>query len=517
MVCAGRGGRPDTHPSPNWPRKGDVLPPPALDQVMSLPFVVIGAGLGGLAAALRLAHRGEKVILLEKTGAVGGRNRPIQVGQSRFDAGPTLMMMLDPFRQLFADVGTRLEDHLDITLCDPSYRVFYADGSQFEGTTNVPVMVERIRALAGDKEAEKYPGLLKDLKALYETSIPNFVRKNYYSPADFAGPRQLGMVFQHKMLSNLASRVKTYATDPRLQMLYSFQTMYLGLSPYDAPWVYAVLTYMEYGEGIWYPKGGMVEICQSVARLAESKGAEIRLNSPVKGVVDRTVVLESGEQIEARAVLCNADLPYAERELLGQSNPAGRRYSCSAYMMYMDYEGELPELLHHNVFFGPDFKGNLDSLFHEPLGVPDEMAFYACINKRSDPQMAPEGRENLYVLVPCPNLDHRLTPQDEEKIQSYVFKRLCRSSGFDRSAVKAMKTYGPGDWASDLNLDRGAAFGLSHDLFQSAFFRPNNRSRHNPDLYYVGASTVPGNGLPMVLISAELAEQRLIHDGYLSK
>lgn len=483
---------------------------------MPRPYVVIGAGLGGLAVALRLAHRGEKVILLEKTGEVGGRNKPVQVGDCTFDGGPTLMMMLDPFRQLFADVGTRLEDHLDISLCDPSYRVFYADGTRFEGTTNLPVMVERIRAMSGDKEADKYPGLIKDLKALYEASIPNFVRKNFYSPLDFSSPKQLRMVLQHKMIANLASRVDKYADDPRLKMLYSFQTMYLGLSPYDAPWVYAVLTYMEYGEGIWYPKGGMVEICQSVARLAAKKGADIRLNSPVAGILGNTVVLESGERIEAKAVLCNADLPYAERELHGEANPPGRRYSCSAYMMYMDYEGSLPDLLHHNVFFGPDFKGNLDSLFHEPLAVPDEPAFYSCISARTDPDKAPEGRENLYVLVPCPNLDYDMTDEDERRMQKHVFSRLCWASGFDPAQVRTMKTYGPREWARDLNLDRGAAFGLSHDFFQSAFFRPGNRSRLNRDLYYIGASTVPGNGLPMVLISAELAEQRLIHDGYLA-
>lgn len=455
-------------------------------------------------------------MLLEKTGMVGGRNRPVTVGESIFDGGPTLMMMLDPFRKLFTDVGERMEDHLDISLCDPSYRVFYADGTVFEGTTRLPVMVERIRAMAGDKEAAKYPGLISDLKGLYEASIPNFVRKNFYSPLDFFGPKQLALVAKHKMISNLARRVDSYTSDDKLKMLYSFQTMYLGLSPYKAPWVYGVLTYMEYGEGIWYPKGGMVEICQSVARLAEKKGAEIRLNCPVKRVSGSQVELESGEVIQAKAVICNADLPYAERALQSLPPKAKRRYSCSAYMMYMDYKGELPDLLHHNVFFGPDFQGNLEAIFDQPLHVPDEPAFYACISRRSDPAKAPEGRENLYVLVPCPNLDRPLSPEDKQKMHKHVFSRLCSASGFDPANVAAMKTYTPEDWAGDLNLDRGAAFGLSHDFWQSAFFRPGNRSRTNPSMYFVGASTVPGNGLPMVLISAELIEDRLAHDGYLS-
>ncbi|MCG9894674.1 MAG: phytoene desaturase family protein [Fimbriimonadaceae bacterium] len=481
---------------------------------MGRPYVVIGAGLGGLATALRLAHRGERVLVLEKTGMVGGRNRPVEVGGSRFDGGPTLMMMMDPFRKLFTDVGERIEDHLDCRLCDPSYRVFYADGTIFEGTTNVPLMKERVAAMTDEDHARRYEKLHGDLKALYEASIPNFVRKNFYSPLDFFGLKQLGMVAKHGMIDNLARRVKRYADDPRLRMLYSFQTMYLGLSPYDAPWVYAVLTYMEYGEGIFYPMGGMTEICTKVAELAEKRGAEIRLNSPVSWVEGRTVMLESGEMIEAEAVICNADLPYAEKELQKKASP-DRRYSCSAQMMYMDYRGELPGLEHHNVFFGPDFEGNLHRLFHEPLGLVDEPAFYACVSCKTDPAKADPGHQNLYILAPVPNMDRPLTEAENARLKEHVFRRLCQASDFDPANVAAMKTYSPADWETDLNLDKGAAFGLSHDFWQSAFFRPGNRSRSNPNMYFVGASTQPGNGLPMVLISAELVEDRLQHDGFL--
>ncbi len=479
-------------------------------------FVVVGAGLGGLAVALRLAHRGHRVTVLEKTDQVGGRNRRVRVGECEFDGGPTLLMMLDPFRKLFADVGERLEDHLDLRLCDPSYRVFYADGSTVEGTPDRGRMTENLRALAGDRDADRYPGLLEDLKALYDDAIPNFVRKNFESVADFVGPKQLAMVVRHRMLSNLAKRVEHYADDPRVRMLYSFQTMYLGMSPYDAPWVYAVLTYMEYGEGVWYPMGGMVRLSEVVAGLAEARGAEIRLGCPVARVESGAVTLASGERIEADAVVCNADLPYAEEALTGD-RPAGsrdpRRYSCSAAMMYVDYEGRLDGLLHHNVFFGADFKGNLDALFHEPLGLPEDPAFYVCLTNRTDPAKAPPGRENLYVLVPVPNLDRPLSASEERRLQGHVFGRLCAVAGFDPSRVRAMRTYGPAEWASDLNLARGAAFGLSHDFWQSAFFRPSNASASDPRLFFVGASTQPGNGLPMVLISAELAEQRLVRAG----
>ena len=476
-------------------------------------FIVVGAGLGGLATALRLAHRGHRVTVLEKTSIVGGRNRPVHVNDCTFDGGPTLLMMLDPFRKLFADVGEKLEDHLDIELCDPSYRVFYADGNRIEGTTNMAKMVRQITELSGRKDSLGYVKLLGDLADLYRSSIPNFVEKNYYSPLDFIGGKALPLVLKHKMLGNLAKGIARYVDDPRLRMLFSFQTMYLGLSPYDAPWVYAVLTYMEYGEGIWYPKGGIVEVCLSVARLAESKGCEIRVDAPVAKIEGNTVTLQNGETLTADSIIVNADLPYAEREL--EKKPRARaknlRYSCSTYMLYIDYKGSISELLHHNVFFGPDFYANLQEVFHDQK-LTAEPAFYAAISARSDRPQAPDGHENLYVLVPVPNLDRPWTEADALAVQNTVFARLEKETSFDRSNVAALKTYSPQDWSEELNLDRGAAFGISHDFWQSAYFRPGNRSKVNPDVYYVGASTQPGNGLPMVLISADLVEQRLIKE-----
>jgi len=352
--------------------------------------------------------------------------------------------------------------------------------------------------------------LLADLETLYEGAIPNFVRKNFFSPADFFGLKQLRLVAKHKMLGNLARRIESYVQDPRLRMLFSFQTMYLGLSPFRAPWVYAVLTHMEYGEGIWYPQGGVSEIGRAIAKLARARGAEIRLNSEVANVEGRRVTMASGETIEADAVILNADLPYAKRELLGEP-PVKASYSCSAYMEYIDYQGELPELLHHNVFFGPDFRANLDQIFTR-LELPDEPAFYAAISARTDSSRAKPGHENLYLLTPCPNLDRTWTAHDALALRDRVYRRLAAETSFDPARIAAVKSITPVDWAEDLNLDKGAAFGLTHEFKQSAYFRPSNRSRTHDNTYFVGASTVPGNGLPMVLISAELLEQRLERD-----
>jgi phytoene desaturase len=470
-------------------------------------FIVVGAGMGGLAIALRLAHKGHKVTVLEKTGEVGGRNRPAKVNGCGFDGGPTLMMMREPFDRLFSDVGERLDEHLQLSLADPSYRVFYSDGTQLEGTPNRERMAALIEARFGEADARGYQNMLRDLQAMYEDAIPRFVRKNFYRSWEFFGFAALKSAMRHRMLGNLASGIARYVKHPKLRMLFSFQSMYLGLSPYEAPWVYAVLTYMEYGEGIWYPQGGLVRIGTAIAELAKGRGAEIRLNCPVDRVEGNEVVLESGERLTADAVVVNADLPYAERELLKEKRKP-RKSSCSAYVMYIDYKGSLPKLLHHNVFFGHDFKGNLDQIFTQ-LQLPEDPAFYVAVSARSDPAKAPAGHENVMVLVPCPNLDRKWTTADAETLKKQVYERLEREVDFRPDQVVGFDSYDPTLYQSELNLDRGAAFGLSHHFSQSALFRPGNRSRVNPNVYFVGASTVPGNGLPMVLISAELVEERL--------
>jgi phytoene desaturase len=479
----------------------------------SEPIVIIGAGMGGLALALRLAHRGEKVLVLEQTDQIGGRNRRLQVGEAVFDSGPSLLMMLDPFETLYRDVGDDLYQRLDVRLCDPSYRVFYRDGTQIEGTANVAKMVRQLKALGLESDAERFPVFLGELADLYNASIPLFVRKNYYSPLDFALPHHLYAVTRHKMLSNLKKRVDHWFTDPRLRMLFSFQTMYLGLSPFEAPYVYATLTYMEFGQGIWYPMGGLSRIADDIAEMAMDRGAEIRLNCEVKSIDKSSVSLESGETIRAKAVVSNADLPYAERALLNRSAKK-RRYSCSAFMMYIDYRGELPAFEHHNVVFGADFQQNLDDIFHKNE-LPKDPAFYICASSKTDPSMAAIGGTNLMILVPCPNLDRNFSAADATYLQQKVFSRLCEEGEFDPDKIAAMETFGPHEWSSRYNLDKGAAFGLSHDFLQSAFFRPSNKGKAGT--YFVGASTVPGNGLPMVLISAELAEQRLEREGVLGR
>jgi phytoene desaturase len=477
-------------------------------------FIIVGSGVGGLATALRLTHRGKKVLVLEKTGSIGGRNRRLQVGKADFDSGPSLVMMRAPFERVFKDVGLNMSDYFDLKLCDPSYRVFYRDGHRIDATTNVAKMLDQLAEFS-PQDSKRYPRFLGELADLYHEAVPNFVERNFDNILQFIAPKRLKIVLQRRMLGNLGSRIDKTFSHPRSRMLFSFQTMYLGLSPFDAPWVYAVLTYMEYGEGIWYPKGGVARLTEVLGELAMERGATIQTNQAVTSVQGKAVTLANGETITAsRAVIMNADLPYAEREVIKPAKPKKRENSCSAFMMYMDYRGEVPELQHHNVLFGADFRSNLDDIFNK-VKMPADPAFYICASSVTEPERAAPGGKNIMVLVPVPNLGHEFSEADKETLTEHVFARLEAETSFRRDKIAEMATYLPQDWQRDLNLDQGAAFGISHKFRQSAYFRPGNRSKVSKGTYFVGASTTPGNGLPMVLISAELCEQRLLQDGLL--
>ncbi|MGC8784844.1 MAG: phytoene desaturase family protein [Armatimonadota bacterium] len=475
--------------------------------------VVVGGGIGGLATAARLAHVGYIVTLLEQRKQLGGRVGLLEREGFRFDTGPTLLMMLDPLEKLFRDLHRRLEDYLQPVLLTPSYRVFYADGTRFDSSPCIASMVREIARKVSPAEVPGYLRLMADLAAMLHDVVPAFVRQNYRSPLDLLGAKQIQLLVKHRLLANLYRRIRLYTRDPRLQMLFTFQTMYLGLSPLQAPWVYAILTYMESGEGVWFPRGGMYQLVRALEKIAHEEGVQIRTGERVEEVLveagrTRGVRLASGEVVPAEAVVLNVDVPTAYAHLLPATPLARRswRNSCSALVFCIGYEGKLPSLLHHNVHFSADFEGNLRDIFVRKV-VPEQPSFYTCLSVRTEPSDAPEGCENLYVLVPVPNRSGQDATEIQDQVLQRVLIRLEQEAGLSRNGIRFVHSVSPADWEA-MGLWQGAAFGLSHDFFQSACFRPSNRAPFE-GVYFVGASTIPGNGIPMVLISAELLQQRL--------
>ncbi len=472
--------------------------------------VVVGAGLGGLAAAARLAHHGWRVDVYERQGSVGGRMGEYVCDGFRFDTGPTLVLMREPLERLFTDLNESLDSWLDLRLVEPSYLVHFGDGSRIYSSSCVARMVREITALSGADAVPGYLRLLADISRMHHEAIPLFVRRHYRSWRDLMGIREVRTLLRHRLLAPMYARVGRYMRDHRLRQLFTFQSMYLGLSPIEAPWVYATLTYMECGEGVWYPIGGMYRIADAIRQMAVSRGACIHTQAAVRRVMHTDgrvtgIELESGDQVGCDTVLLNADVVPAMQSLLGV--PVRRRYrnSCSALVYLAGYDGHL-DLPHHALFFSKDFQRNLHQLFVDG-SVPEDPSFYTCISARTDPNDAPQGCDNLFVLAPVPHRGQTDADGEADRVWAHIESRLA-TAGYRPERLRFRRSMGLSHWQS-LGLWDGAAFGLAHNFLQSTVFRPSCRGPHRGS-WFVGASTAPGNGIPMVLISAELAFQQII-------
>lgn len=481
-------------------------------------IIVVGAGLGGLSLAARLQHQGHSVTVLEKNDVPGGRAGSIDADGFRFDPGPTLLLMPDVLQRLFSDVGRRLEDYLDLVRLDPNYRLFFPDGSHFDFRSNREQMIElleRIEPGAGDG----YDAFLRDAGYCYRTARARFVEKNFRSPGEFFTASNLAMLFRMRAHRRLFSLISSYFVDERLRQAFSFQTMYLGLSPYKSPALYTLLPWTELAEGIWYPRGGMRMIARAIERVLIEDGGGIAYNSAVQrieveGSRARAVTLEDGSRLEADLIVTNADLPWAMDNLLPQPRRQRRwKLTSSGFLMHLGLNRRYEHVPHHSVVFSSDYQRNFREIFDEKV-VPRDPAFYICRPTATDDSLAPAGHEVLYILSPMPHMEGETDWSEAAPALRDHFLTRLESMGFDgiRDAIVTERLWTPVDFRDRLNLAEGCAFGLSHDMTQVGYLRPHNRHPKIPNLYFVGASTHPGTGVPMVLFSAELVQQRIAED-----
>jgi phytoene desaturase len=482
--------------------------------------VIVGAGLGGLSAACHLAGAGHDVTVLEAADVPGGRAGSLERGGYRFDTGPTVLTMPHLIDRCFEAAGVARADLLELRPVDPMYRACYADGSELRVRHGRAAMTEEIRTVCGPREAEAYGRFCDWLTQLYELEMPGFIERSFDSPFQLASPLRAAVdLARMGGFRRLAKVVGRYFDDERLQRIFTFQSMYAGLAPYEALAIYAVITYMDSVNGVVVPVGGMHALPVALAAAAEKAGASFRYRTRVdrillaEGTSGRVtgVRLDDGEVVPADAVVANPDLPFAYRTLLpGTPMPrAARRgdFSPSAVVWHVGVRGDLPTgTEHHNIHFGRDWDGAFRAILEDGVRMPDP-SLLVSVPSLHEPTMAPAGAHALYVLEPTPNLDgHVDWVTERPKARDDLLGHLDRL-GYP-TAIEVEELVDPLGWEAQ-GMERGTPFALSHKLRQTGPFRPGNLEKRAPGLVFAGSGTVPGVGVPMVLVSGMLAAQRI--------
>jgi phytoene desaturase len=474
--------------------------------------VVVGAGLGGLSAALRLAGAGRKVTVLEREPVPGGRNGVVHDAGYAFDTGPTVLTMPDLIADAFDAVGERMEDWLDLVPAEPLYRAFYPDGSRLDTHADVEDMADEIARVIGPEEADGYRRFVRYVSELYRLEQRHFIDRNLDSPFSLLTPH-LARLAAIGGFRRMAPKVAEYLRDPRTQRLFSFQAMYAGLSPYDAFAIYAVIAYMDSVAGVYFPKGGMHAVPRGLAAAAERHGVGFRYGTEVARVElagrrATAVITTTGERIPADVVVLNPDLPVARRDLLGHPVRRPLRYSPSCFLLLAGSTASYSQIAHHNIHFRPSWKQMFRELVDDEVLVSDP-SFLVTNPTHTDPSLAPDGRQIYYVLFMTPNLHGG---QDWERLRApfrdEVVGHLEREGyvGFG-DAVEVEHLTTPLDWERR-GMEMGAPFASAHTFTQTGPFRPRNLWGDN--VVFVGSGTQPGVGVPMVLVSGRLAAERVL-------
>ena len=481
--------------------------------------VVVGAGLAGLSAAMRLAGAGRKVTLLEREAVPGGRAGLLEIpapggtGSYRFDPGPTVLTMPDLIADCFDALGEQMSDWLELVPVNPLYRSFHPDGSTLDVHADPAAMTQEIREVCGPDEAAGYERYVDFVSKLYQYEMRDFIDRNIDSPLDLLTPN-LARLAAIGGFRKLAPKVGQYLKDPRTQKLFSFQAMYAGLSPYDALAIYAVIAYMDSVAGVFFPRGGMHKVPQAMAAAAEKHGVEVHYSTEVTRVErrgDRAVAVHTadGQRIACDVVVLNPDLPVAHRELLGSTPWSVRRlkYSPSCYLFLAGSTKTYDRLAHHNIHFGESWRGVFDELIGGRLMT--DPSVLVTNPTRSDPSLAPDGRQIYYVLFPTPNLDGEVDwTRAAPAYRDHVLATL-EARGYDgfTEAIEVEDVTTPLDWARR-GMERGAPFAAAHSFGQTGPFRPGNLWGEN--IVFTGSGTQPGVGVPMVLVSGRLAAERVL-------
>ena len=480
---------------------------------MNKKVIVIGSGFAGLSAATHLAAKGYEVSVLEKNSVAGGRARQFKTQGFTFDMGPSWYWMPEVFDQYFEFFGKKRSDYYELLRLDPSYTVTFDDGD----VMRLPAKMAELEAMFEYYEPGSTPNLrkfLSEAKYKYDVGMGEFVQKPSHSIMEFADLRVLKSIFKLQMLTDMSTYVRKLFKNEKLVQLLEFPVLFLGATPWKTPAMYSLMNYADMALGTWYPQGGMFEIVKGMVALAEEKGVKILLNQEVKEISvlngRATKVVTQDNEYEADIVVGGADYHHLDQNVL---EPKFRNYTegywdkrvmaPSSLLFYLGVNKRLENLEHHNLYFDENFNLHAQEIYETPKW-PSKPLFYASMPSKTDNSIAPEGCENLFILIPlAPNLED--TEELREKYYDMVMERLEKWTKQDiRSHVIYKRSFAHNDFKSDYNAFKGNAYGLANTLLQTAFLKPKLKSKKVANLWFTGQLTTPGPGVPPSLISGKV-------------
>ena len=479
-------------------------------------IIIVGAGPGGLCAGMLLSHRGFKVSVYDQHDSVGGRNRAIKMGDFTFDTGPTFLLMKDVLDEMFHLCDRRSEDYLQFQALNPMYRLQYDDRylNVYSDRENMSAELERVfdEGSAGylrfiDKERQRFNKLYPCISREY-TSWRSLLSLDLLKAIPW-------LAFPKSVFANLGQ----YFNQEKMRLAFCFQSKYLGMSPWECPALFTMLSYLEHDYGIYHVNGGLNRIADAMAAVIRENGGEIHTSTKVESLIieNQTVKgirLADGREVLSDEVVLNADFAHAMSQLVddhqlkkyNKQSLKKREYSCSTFMLYLGLD-KLYDLPHHTIAFAKDYRDNIDKIFHNK-GLSEDVSFYVHNPSVKDPSLAPAGKSALYVLVPMPNNDAKLDwDQHCQSVRERVLDTLGERLGLTdiREHIECEKIITPQDWETQESVFKGATFSLAHKFSQMLYWRPHNQFEELENCYLVGGGTHPGSGLPTIYESARIS------------
>ncbi len=484
---------------------------------MKKDVLIIGAGPGGLTAGMLLQNRGYNVTVLEKADRVGGRNARIELGDYRFDTGPTFLMMKFILDEMFNAVGRKTEDYLQTHRLDPMYRLYFPE-FELDIRNDLKDMREDVARLFPGEE-DGLDKFMQREKKRYDRLLP-CLQIPYHTPQSMVSKHFLGAIPIMSIGKSLYGELGNYFKSEKLRLSFTFQSKYLGMSPWDCPAAFTIIPYVEHHEGIYHVMGGLNRISEAMAKVIAEDGGKVMLNSTVKELIlegkkVKGVRMMDGSELFADAVFINSDFAHSMSSLVApgtlkkynRSKLKTMGYSCSTFMLYLGVNKKV-DLPHHNIRFSPTYKENVSDIF-DAKTLHEDTAFYLHNPSALDPSLAPEGKSALYVLVPVANNKSGINWEREKKryrdqVIKLIMQHIPSLEDLDQHIEEEL-IITPADWQNHYNVYFGATFNLAHSLDQMLYFRPRNKFEELENCYLVGGGTHPGSGLPTIYESARIS------------